>query len=77
MLALALLAAGPARAQFNLDFNGIVSKAKDVGKMTKGVAGIGPEEELTIGGSVAIEIAGRYGGVVRDEAITRRVNLVG
>jgi predicted Zn-dependent protease len=75
--ALLLLAAVPARAQFNLDFNGLVSKAKDVGKMTKGVAGIGPEEELSIGGSVAIEIAGHYGGVVRDEAITRRVNLVG
>jgi beta-barrel assembly-enhancing protease len=76
-LALVLWAAGPARAQFSLDFNGIVSKAKDVGKMAKGVAGIGPEEELAIGGSVAIEIAGHYGGIVRDEAITRRVNLVG
>ena len=52
-LAVLLLAAEPGRAQFNLDFNGLVNKAKDVGKMTKGVAGIGPEEELTIGGSVA------------------------
>jgi predicted Zn-dependent protease len=77
VLSLALVAGGPVRAQFNLDFNSIVSKAKDVGRMTKGVAGIGPEEELSIGGSVAIEIASHYGGVVRDEAITRRVNLVG
>lgn len=76
-LAALLLAALPARAQFNLDLGGLASKAKDVGQMVKGVAGIGPEEELSIGGSVAIEIAGHYGGVVRDEAISRRVNLVG
>jgi predicted Zn-dependent protease len=76
-LALALLVTIPARAQFSLNLDNIVNAAKDVGKISKGVAGIGPEEERSIGGSVAIEIASRYGGVVRDEAITRRVNLVG
>jgi beta-barrel assembly-enhancing protease len=76
-LFLALLVAGSARAQFSLNLDNLVNTAKDVGKMSKGVAGIGPEEELSIGGSVAIEIASRYGGVVRDEAMTRRVNLVG
>ena len=51
--------------------------AKDVGKMAKGVAGIGPEEERVIGGSVAVEIAGTYGGLVRDEKMMQRVNLIG
>jgi predicted Zn-dependent protease len=46
-------------------------------KVIKGAAGIGPAEERLIGESVALEIVGRYGGLVRDEAITRRVNLVG
>jgi predicted Zn-dependent protease len=45
--------------------------------VAKGVAGIGPEEERVIGGSVAVEIAGTYGGLVRDDKIMRRVNLVG
>jgi beta-barrel assembly-enhancing protease len=51
--------------------------AKDAGKIVKGVTGIGPEEERNIGDSVAIEIISRYGGLVRDEDIMRRVNLVG
>lgn len=51
--------------------------AKSAGKMLKGVAGIGPEEERVIGDSVALEIVGRYGGLVRDEEITRRLTLVG
>jgi predicted Zn-dependent protease len=55
----------------------VAGKAKDVAKVAKGVAGIGPEEERLIGESVALEIVGKYGGLVRDEAIARRVNLVG
>ena len=51
--------------------------AKDLGKVAKGLAGIGPEEEKAIGDSVALEIVGKYGGLVRDEAIMQRVNLVG
>jgi len=51
---------------------------KDVGKVAHGaVTGVGPKEEQTIGESVAVEIINKYGGLVRDEAITRRVNLVG
>lgn len=50
---------------------------KDAGKLAKGVAGIGPEEESVIGESVALEIIARYGGLVRDEAVTARVNLIG
>jgi beta-barrel assembly-enhancing protease len=51
--------------------------AKDAAKVLKGVAGIGPEEEKVIGDSVALEIVGKYGGLVRDADILRRVNLVG
>lgn len=47
------------------------------GKLIKGLAGIGAKEEAAIGGAVAIEILSTYGKLVRDEAITRRVNLVG
>lgn len=67
-----------ASAQFDLGKLGkALDTAKDAGKMLKGVAGIGPEEERVIGDSVALEIVGRYGGLVRDAEITRRVNLVG
>lgn len=78
LLASALLLAPAARAQF--DFGGLGSaldKAKSIGKMAKGAAGIGPEEEKVIGESVALEIVGKYGGLVRDPATLQRVNLVG
>jgi len=88
----ALLAAVPLRAQFNFgelkknllpnvpggDKAGkLVESLEAGGKIIKGVAGIGPAEERLIGESVALEIVGRYGGLVRDEAVARRVNLVG
>lgn len=60
-----------------IDLNKAVSTVQKAGKVAKGVTGIGPEEERAIGESVALEIIGKYGGLVRDEAITRRVNLVG
>lgn len=55
----------------------VTDTAKEAAKIAKGVMGIGPEEERLIGESVAVEIIGRYGGVWRDEAATRRVNLLG
>lgn len=70
--------ASAAQAQFDLGkFSKALDTAKDAGKMLKGVAGIGPAEEKVIGDSVALEIVGRYGGLVRDEAVTQRVMLVG
>jgi beta-barrel assembly-enhancing protease len=84
-----LIASSTAHAQFNLNklkqgldkaaetASKVADKAKDAAKVAKGVAGIGPQEERLIGESVALEIVGRYGGLVRDEAIARRVNLVG
>jgi beta-barrel assembly-enhancing protease len=76
-------------AQFNLDklrqgidkakstTQKVTDTAKEAAKVAKGITGIGPEEERLIGESVAVEIIGKYGGVLRDEAITRRINLVG
>lgn len=78
LLALVLLAAPLARAQFNFgNISKTLDQAKSVAKMAKGVAGIGPEEEKVIGESVALEIVGQYGGLVRDPAVLARVNLVG
>lgn len=71
-----LLGVGPAlHAQF--DFSKLTNTLKDAKKLVKGAAGIGPEEEKIIGDSVALEIVGQYGGLVREEAAMRRVNLVG
>lgn len=55
----------------------VTDTAKDASKVVKGGIGIGPEEEKIIGDSVALEIVGQYGGVVRDEDTLQRVNLVG
>lgn len=77
-VALAVLGASIAQAQFDLNkLSKALDTAKDASKMLKGVAGIGPAEEKVIGDSVALEIVGRYGGLVRDEAVTQRVMLVG
>jgi len=70
------------------DFGDFLSKATDVvnkvaenkddlARVSKGVTGIGPEEERVIGGSVAVEIVSRYGRFVRDAGIMPRVNLIG
>jgi predicted Zn-dependent protease len=51
--------------------------ATDGSRVLKGLAGIGIEEERTIGGSVAVEVVSRYGGLVRDENVISRLNLIG
>jgi beta-barrel assembly-enhancing protease len=53
-----------------------IDTAKDASKIAK-VAGIGPKEESAIGDAVALEIIGKYGGLVRDDDVLRRINLVG
>lgn len=55
----------------------VTTTAKDASKVVKGATGIGPEEEMVIGDAVALELIGQYGGLVRDETIMRRLNLVG
>ena len=48
--------------------------AKDFNTVTSSIS---PEEERILGETVALEIIGKFGGLVRDEATVRRVNLVG
>lgn len=79
LLCSALLGATAARA--NIDFGKIIDAVSDnkdnAAKIVKGATGIGPAEEQVIGDSVALEIAGRYNGLVRDEEVSTRVNLIG
>lgn len=56
----------------------VTEKATDVAKVARGAtADFSLEQEQYIGDAVALEIVGRYGGLWRDEAATRRVNLIG
>jgi predicted Zn-dependent protease len=78
LLLASLLVVPASRAQF--DFGKLskgIDSLKDVGKVAKGAAKIGPKEEQDIGDCVALEIVSKYGGLVRDEDITNRVNLIG
>lgn len=51
--------------------------AGNVAKVAKGATGLSLEEEIAIGDAVAVQIVERFGGVWRDAAATRRVNLLG
>jgi predicted Zn-dependent protease len=55
----------------------VAKTADKAGRVVKGATGLSLEEELAIGDSVALEIVQRYGGLWRDAAATRRVNVVG
>ena len=70
----------PASAQlldkFSKAMDAVKENAGDATKMLKGAAGFTREEEQNIGDSVALEIISAYGGIWRDEAATRRVNLI-
>lgn len=57
----------------------VTQRGRDLGldKMAKGWIGIPLEEELQIGGSVSLEIVTAHGGLVRDEQIAKRINLLG
>jgi predicted Zn-dependent protease len=59
----------------------MLNKAKEtkatIDDASKLVSGLGPEEERALGETVALEIIGKFGGLVHDEATMRRVNLVG
>ena len=87
ILLAASLALGLGVAARALDLGGLgkgldlLNKAKaaksNLDDASKLVASLGPEEERTLGETVALELVGRFGGLVRDEEIVRRVNLVG
>jgi hypothetical protein len=69
--------AAPAWAQFNWQNLDPTKIGQGVGKMAKGASGIGLNEEVAIGGAVAVQIVGTRGGVWKDAAAMRRVNLIG
>lgn len=70
-----------------LDLGKIGKALQDPEKLKKGVetfndakkvfSGIGAEEEQALGETVALEIIARFGGLVRDDAVVQRVNLIG
>jgi predicted Zn-dependent protease len=82
-----LFAAGLATSAFALDLGGLSKALGSADKLKKGletakdaaklVSGLGPEEERSLGDTVALEIIGRFGGLMRDEAAMRRINLIG
>lgn len=55
----------------------VAGQAEKGARVIKGATGLSLEEELAIGDTVALEILRLYGGLWRDEAATRRVNLIG
>jgi predicted Zn-dependent protease len=78
-----LLTVAPSQAQFQSlrSLTDVVDKVKkttdDASRVVKGVSGLSLEEEVAIGDAVALTIVSNYGGIWRDEAATRRVNLIG
>ena len=50
---------------------------KGVMEMAQGASGISLKDELKIGGAVAVDIVARNGGILKDEAVTHRVALIG
>jgi len=89
-VALLFCAGGFAGAQFNIPsipnpFADKPSTPKNpsnvpidgISDMVKGASGISLPDELKIGGAVAVDIVSRNGGLVEDEAMTRRVALIG
>jgi beta-barrel assembly-enhancing protease len=55
----------------------VLDLADNATQVAKGLSGIGLQEELAIGESVSVEIIAAYGGLWKDEAAHRRVNLMG
>ena len=51
--------------------------ADAVKDMAEGFSGVSVEQELDIGGSLALEIAARNGGILKDAEITKRVATIG
>jgi beta-barrel assembly-enhancing protease len=73
----ALLAGIPGLDRITDDLKKVEDTTKKVGKVAKGATGLSLEEEIAIGDAVSLEIVAKFGGLWRDEAATRRVNLLG
>lgn len=72
-----LTAAFPSLDRLTDDLKKVEDTSKKVGKVAKGATGLSLEEEIAIGDAVSLEIAAKFGGLWRDAAATRRVNLLG
>lgn len=74
-----LLAAGQVVvAQFgDFGLGDVVKGASGAKNLGKGLTGISLQEELDMGGSLAVGIAEKMGGVLKDEAATKRVATIG
>ena len=79
-----LSALGLGTAALAIDFGSLgstldkIKQGVDTGKQVNhALQPISLEEEVAIGESVSLEVIGHFGGLVRDEAITHRVNLIG
>ncbi len=65
-------------AQFGgFDIGDAIKGADAAKKVAKGAAGISLKEELDVGGSLAMEIAFRKGGILKDPVLTKRVATIG
>lgn len=57
--------------------NKIKKTSDSTARVAKGASGLSLEEEVAVGDAVAVAIVERYGGVWRDVAATRRINVIG
>ena len=70
-------AAFPSLDKLGENLKKVEDTSKKVGKVAKGATGLSLEEEIAIGDAVSLEIVAKFGGLWRDEAATRRVNVLG
>lgn len=78
LLGVASLQAGfPSLDKLGENLKKVEDTSKSVGKVAKGATGLSLQEEIAIGDAVSLEIVSKFGGLWREEAATRRVNLLG
>ena len=78
VIGLFFASATAANAQFGgFDIGDAIRGGKGAAKVAKGAAGISLKEELDIGGSLAVEIAAKKGGVLKNVELTKRVATIG
>lgn len=67
----------PTRTPEHVSPSEIVSAVEDIKEVVKGAGGVSIEDEMVIGATVATEIIAQNGGLVKDEAMNRKVTLIG
>ena len=65
-------------AQFGgFNIGDAIKGGENAKKIIKGAAGVSLNEELDVGGSLALEIASKKGGILKNQALTERVATIG